>query len=75
MISGWKKRYSEILKEFKYSEKTDKKTLLAFAFTEFHIPMCFYITYIFLGDFMKENLDMSPIQVINHNLKISRVLK
>jgi len=58
----------------KYSEKTDKKTLLAFAFTEFHIPMCFYITYIFLGDFMKENLDMSPIQVINHNLKISIIL-
>jgi len=58
----------------KYSEKIDKKTLLAFAFTEFHIPMCFYITYIFLGNFMKENLGMSPIQVINHNLKISIIL-
>ena len=58
----------------KYSEKTDKKTLLAFAFAEFHIPMCFYITYVFLGNFMKEDLGMSSIQVINHNLKISIIL-
>jgi len=26
MISGWKKRYSDILKEFKYSEKKDKES-------------------------------------------------
>ena len=26
MIIGWKKRYSEILKEFKYSEKKDKES-------------------------------------------------
>ena len=26
MISGWKKKYSEILKEFKYSEKKDKES-------------------------------------------------
>ncbi len=26
MISGWKKRYSNILKEFKYSEKKDKES-------------------------------------------------
>ena len=25
MISGWRKRYSDILKEFKYSEKKDKE--------------------------------------------------
>jgi len=26
MISGWRKRYSDILKEFKYSEKKDKES-------------------------------------------------
>ena len=28
MISGWKKRYSEILKEFRYSEKKDKESAI-----------------------------------------------
>ena len=28
MISGWKKRYSEILKEFRYSEKEDKESAI-----------------------------------------------
>jgi len=28
MIPGWKKRYSEILKEFKYSEKEDKESAI-----------------------------------------------
>ena len=28
MISGWKKRYSDILKEFKYSEKKDKESAI-----------------------------------------------
>ncbi len=28
MISGWKKKYSDILKEFKYSEKKDKESAL-----------------------------------------------
>ncbi len=28
MISGWKKRYSDILKEFKYSEKEDKESAI-----------------------------------------------
>ena len=28
MISGWKKRYSDILKEFKYSEKKDKESAM-----------------------------------------------
>jgi len=26
MISGWKKKYSDILKEFKYSEKKDNES-------------------------------------------------
>ncbi len=28
MLSGWKKRYSEILKEFRYSEKKDKESAI-----------------------------------------------
>ncbi|MFQ3307574.1 MAG: MHS family proline/betaine transporter-like MFS transporter [Candidatus Midichloriaceae bacterium] len=53
------------------NEKTDKKAVLAFFFTEFHIPICFYITYMYLGDFMKKTMGMTPEQVINQNLKVS----
>ena len=28
MISGWRKRYSDILNEFKYSEKKDKESAI-----------------------------------------------
>jgi len=52
-------------------EKVDKKTILAFFLTQFITPACIYITYIYLGDFMKESLGMTSKEVINQNLKIS----
>ena len=52
-------------------EKVDKKTILAFFLTQFITPVCIYITYIYLGDFMKESLGMTSEEVINQNLKIS----
>ena len=52
-------------------EKVNKKTVLAFFLTQFITPACIYITYIYLGDFMKESLVMTSEEVINQNLKIS----
>ncbi len=52
------------------NEKVNKKTILAFAFTEFHSPICFYITYIYLGDFMKKFFNMTTEEVIYQNLKV-----
>ncbi len=53
------------------NEKVNKKTVLAFFLTELHNPICGYITYIYLANFMKESLNMTYEQVINHNLKIA----
>jgi hypothetical protein len=46
------------------------KNTIAFFFTEFHLPICFYVTYIYLGDFIK-TLGYTSQQVINHNLKVA----
>ena len=52
-------------------EKVDKKTVLAYFFTEFHAPICFCIAYNYSRDFMKKSLEMTPVQVISHNLKVA----
>ena len=52
-------------------EKVNKKTVLAYFFTEFYSPICFYVTYMYLGDFMKELFGMTAKQVINQNLKVA----
>ena len=55
-------------------EKPNKKTLLAFAFTEIQNPICFYVTYIFCGEIMKNNFGFTAEQVIFQNLKVSIIL-
>ncbi len=65
------KQYSEIYKAIEYKEKIDKKAVLGLFFNIFLMPISFYITYIYLGDFAKNVWGMSADQVINHNLKIS----
>ncbi|MFQ3307258.1 MAG: MHS family proline/betaine transporter-like MFS transporter [Candidatus Midichloriaceae bacterium] len=57
-----------------YIEKPNKKTLLAFAFTEIHGPICFYVTYIFCGQIMKDSFGFTAEQVIYQNLKVTIVL-
>ena len=52
-------------------EKTDKKTVLSYFLIRLITPACFYITYIYMGNFMKNSLGMSPEQVINQNLKVT----
>ena len=55
-------------------EKPNKKTLLAFAFTEIHVPICFYVTYIFCAEIMKTRFGYTAEQVISQNLKVAIVL-
>ena len=52
-------------------EKINKKALLGLFFNIIIAPFGFYIAYMYLGDFMKSNLGMTPEQVINHNLKLT----
>ena len=52
-------------------ERVDKKTVVWFFFNILLTPICFYFTYIYLGDFMKSNMGMTAEQVINHNFKFS----
>ena len=51
------------------NEKVDKKTLLAFFFTELHAPICFYVALVYLASFMKNNLGMTPAHIANNNLR------
>ena len=53
------------------NEKVNKKALVGLFFNVILTPICFYCTYIYLGDFMKSNLDMTPEAVVNHNFKVS----
>ena len=53
------------------NERVDKKALLGLFFNIIITPICFYCTYIYLGDFMKSNLGMTPEAVVNHNFKVS----
>ena len=52
------------------NEKVDKKAILAFAFTEFHRPICFYVAIVYLRDFMENLLKMTHAQTTTHNLKV-----
>ena len=54
-----------------YENKVNKKTALALFFTEFHTPICFCVAIMYLGNFMKETLNMSAAQVISQNLKVT----
>ena len=61
----------EIIKNIINEERVDKKAIFAYAFTEFHYPVCFYVTYIYIGNLIKTSFGMSAEQVIYQNLKVS----
>ena len=52
-------------------EKIDKKLALAYFVFSSMIPLCFYITYIYMGDVMKKYLEMSFDTIVMQNLKIT----
>ena len=62
----------EDIKNIQFNDKkVDKKAVLAFAFTEFHIPIALYVSYMYLGSFIESSLGMTPEQVIYQNLKVA----
>ncbi|MBY0581250.1 MAG: MFS transporter [Rickettsiales bacterium] len=58
-------------KEPLQKEKIDKKLALAYFVFSSMIPLCFYITYIYMGDLMKKYLEMSFDTIVMQNLKIT----
>ena len=56
---------------FRSQNKINKKAALAYFAVRFVGPICFYITYMYMGDFMKTSLGMTAMQVIEQNLKVS----
>ena len=50
-------------------DKVNKKALVSLFFDILTTPLGFYTAYMYLGDFMKNNLEMTAEQVINHNFK------
>jgi hypothetical protein len=52
-------------------DKINRKTALAYFSVRFVGPICFYITYMYISEFMKNSLSLSPLQIINQNLKVS----
>lgn len=55
------------------TKKPDKKTILSYFMMFVSNSVCFYLTFIYCGTFMKESLGMTPEQVINQNLKVTMV--
>lgn len=51
--------------------KYDKKAILALFFGIVIHPISFYVAYMYIGEFMKNSLGMSPQDVIYHNLKLA----
>ena len=54
-----------------HNVKYDKKAILALFFGVIIMPFSFYVSYTYIGGFMKNSLGMSPQNVINHNLKLA----
>ena len=51
--------------------KYDKKAILALFLSISIAPIGLYVTYIYIGEFMKNSLGLSPRDVINHNLRLA----
>lgn len=54
-----------------YNKKNNKITLLSLFFIQCGWPICFYFTYIYCGNFLKQNLGFTSDQVIHQNFVIS----
>ena len=48
-----------------------KFNILAFSLSAFIVPISFYGSYVYVGDFLKESFQMSHKKVIHHNFKVS----
>ncbi len=79
-FTNYKKRmvYKSEVSNSDYSSKCnefvddiDKKNIVRMFFSIFAVPLSFYVSYIYLGDFMIEKLEMKPAEVMMHNLALT----
>lgn len=54
-----------------WQEKVEWKTTLAYFFVYSGFPLCFYITYIYGAEVLKNSFNFSAEQIIYHNLKLT----
>jgi MFS transporter, MHS family, proline/betaine transporter len=64
---------AEILKSTNpiWKEKTNKKTLIAFFLITCAEPICFYFSFIYCGNILKNTFGYTAEQVIHHNFMLS----
>jgi MFS family permease len=55
------------------NEKVNQKTSLAYFLIKCARPVCFYFTYIYCGNILKQSLHYTAEQVVQHNLIVSIV--
>lgn len=55
------------------NERVQKKTVVAYFFTQSAWPVFFYFSFIFCGGILKNQFHYTPEQIIHHNLIISAV--
>lgn len=53
--------------------KRSKKTIFSLFFIQCGWPVCFYFTYIYCGNFLKNNLGFTPDQVVHQNFIVSLI--
>ena len=63
-------KYFKRVEVKKISEKIDKKAVFSIFFNVFCAGANSYFTYVYLAEFAKKILEMTPKDVINHNFKI-----
>lgn len=56
-----------------WNEKINKKTALCLFLIECSWPVCFYFSYIYCGNVLKNDFNLSPEQVIQQNFIVSTI--
>ena len=64
-------KYFKREKVTKIKEKIDKKAVLAFFLNGFCATVSFYFSYVYLPNFARKALKMTPSEIASHNFKIS----
>ena len=64
-------KYFKREKVTEIKEKIDKKAVLGLFFNGFCISVNLYFAYVYLSDFAKKVLKMTPEEITNHNFKVS----
>lgn len=67
-----KRRVKDKIK-FKKHEKVNQKTSIALFLMDCMWPLCFYFSYVYCGNILKDSFNLTPEQVIHQNFVVSLV--